>query len=130
MGTDERRTYSDLAPLVVGGLSDALVGRSHDGAQIVTVFHYGAVDIDPKHLVVWILVDGPRSDEVPEWLSVSPLLQESLRPEYPDYAWLLSVRAEVVSAFEERGWPDASAISVMVDSEPRVAAGGGWFYFK
>src|SRR5262249_19906203 len=79
MGTDERRNYSDLAQLVVGGLLDALVGRSHDGAQIVTVFHYGAVDIDPKHLVVWILLDGPRSDEVPEWLSVGPLLRESLR---------------------------------------------------
>jgi hypothetical protein len=81
-------------------------------------------------LVVWILFDGPRSDEVPEWLSVSPLLLESLRPEYPDYDWLLSVRPEVVSAFEERGWPNPSAISVNVESEPRVAAGGGWFYFK
>ena len=86
MGFDERRNYSDLAQLGVGGLADALVGRSQHGAQIVTVFHYGAVDIDPKHLVVWILLDGPRSDEVPEWLSVSPLLLESLRPEYPDYA--------------------------------------------
>jgi hypothetical protein len=96
----------------------------------VTVFHYGAVDINPKYLVVWILLDGPRSDEVPEWLSVSPVLLESLRPEYPDYDWLLSVRAEVVSAFEEHDWPNASAISVNVESEPRVAASGGWFYFK
>ena len=130
MGADDRRGYSDLAQRVVDRLSDALVGRCHDGAQIVTVFHYGAVDIDPKYLIVWILLDGPRTDEVPEWLSVSPLLLESLRPEYPDYDWLLSVRGEVVSAFEERDWPNASAISVNVESEPRVAAGGGWFYFK
>lgn len=85
------------------------------------VFCYGAVDIDPKHLVVWILLDGPRSDEVPEWLSVNPLRSESLRPEYPDYEWLLLARAEIVSAFEERGWPAASAISVMVESAAR-----GW----
>lgn len=39
------------------------------------------------------------------------------------------LKAEIVALFRRSGWP-TDEITVMVDSEHRVASGGGWHYFR
>lgn len=119
-----------MAARLVKGLARQLKGREHDGVRVATVFHYGAVDIDPKNLIVWVLLEGRPDDEIPAWLDLSPTLRTSLRPEHVDYDWLLGIRSEIQRAFRDAGWPDPAGPDVAVDSEHRVDAGGGWNYFR
>ncbi|MBD7998654.1 hypothetical protein [Oerskovia gallyi] len=118
-----------LAEKVMRRLNRTLRGREHDGLKVVALLHYGAVDIDPRHLVVWILLGGKPDDQIPAWLRVSPLLIESLRPTTIDYTWLLALRSEVQGAFRAARWADLDNIAVMVDSEHRVAT-SGFDYFR
>ncbi|GCE77095.1 hypothetical protein [Cellulomonas biazotea] len=119
-----------LASKVVRRVGRRLTGRERDGVRVAMVFHYGAVTLDPKHLVVWLLLDGRPSDELPEWLAVTPTLLPSLRPESVDYEWLLALRTEICDAFRDAGWPDPDGVDVLVDSAERVKAHGGWNYFR
>ncbi|MFF3328710.1 hypothetical protein ACFYWX_03965 [Streptomyces sp. NPDC002888] len=82
---------------------------------------YGAVDLDPGHLVVWVLLNGP-AEHIPTWhLSSS---EEEAGEDFQD------LRRLVVQAFEEVGWPNASAVTVGFESAERVAAEGGFHYFR
>lgn len=127
--TDRER--SGTANDVMNRVRRSLVGRERDGVAVAVVTHYGAVDTDARHLVVWLLLVGRPDDQLPEWLVLSPDLTPRQRPPHVDYAWLLELRAEVVRAFAGVGWPDPDGISVQVDSKHRVdAAGGNWNYFR
>ncbi len=118
-----------LAKKVMRRLIRSLRGREHDGLKVVALLHYGAVDIDPRHLVVWMLLDGRPDDQIPAWLRVSPLLIESLRPTDIDYSWLLDLRSEVQEAFRKARWVDPDNVTVMVDSAHRVER-SGFNYFR
>lgn len=130
-GRDPFPENSPLADMIMKSVSRALHGREHDGLWIVEVLHYGAVWIDPKYLVVWLLLEGRPDDEIPAWLTITPDLLPSMRPEQVDYDWLLGLRSEVHKAFQDGGWPSADGPTVCVDSRHRVAEGGGpWSYFR
>jgi len=96
--------------------------------KVTTVFHYGAVDIDTKHLVVWVLLDGASPDDLPTWWS-SDGTSRGTSDEMCD-SWLRSIAATVRHRFVEAGWPDADHVTVLFDADERVEEGGGFFYFK
>jgi len=118
------------AARAVGSARKALVGLESNGVHVASVFHYGAVDIDPKHLVVWVLLSGRPDDELPAWLRVTPGLLPGLRPKGIDFDWLLGLREVVVRELAKRRWPSGDVVDVMVDSEHRVESSGGWNYFR
>lgn len=120
----------EMAQRVIGQVSTSVVGRELDGVTVAAVFWYGAVDIDPRHLVVWVLLSGKPADQLPKWLMMTPRLPRHLRPQHVDYDWLLGLHAEIVTAFAAVGWPDPENIAVNVDSAHRVEAAGGWSYFR
>jgi hypothetical protein len=93
-----------------------------------SVFWYGAVDIDRKHLVVWVLLAGSPS-RLPAWYFPS---KERADREYDAdlLAEIGRMRETIVACFSREGWPDAERIDVGFDSETRVTDGGGWHYFK
>ena len=106
-----------------------LVGLESDGVRVASVFHYGAVDIDPKHLVVWVLLSGRPDEELPTWLLVTPTLLPDLRPKGIDFDWLLGLRQAIMRELADRQWPTA-LVRVIIDSEHRVQTNGGWNYFR
>lgn len=122
--------YPRRANRAVRRATRALVGLESDGLRVESVFHYGAVAIDPSNLVVWLLLSGKSDDEMPEWLHVTPQLEPELRPEGIDFDWLLHLRSLVVHEFERVSWPDPEAVDVMAESEHRVHTQGGWNYFR
>lgn len=102
--------------------------RKANPALVEYVFCYGAVDIDPSHLVVWVLLKGPQGN-LPRWFfpsghratdeaSACGLLHE-----------LYHLAGVVRQAFEDAGWP-RSEVQVGFDSDERVGGEGGWHYFK
>jgi hypothetical protein len=102
---------------------------SHHTARFSSVFAYGAVDIDPQHLVVWVmLADDP--DEVPVWYFPEPDQAGPAQYGAQLLAEIDSMRSVVVDCFSVEGWPDANRIRVGFDSAVRVDAEGGWRYFK
>lgn len=89
---------------------------------------YGAVDIDRKHLVVWVLLAGSPS-RLPAWYFPSKDRTDSqYAPEL--LAEIERMRETVVGCFDREGWPDAEGVDVGFDSDARVADGGAWHYFK
>ena len=106
------------------------------GSSVENVFHYGAVDIDQDHLVVWVLLKGP-ADTLPEWYfpgSPDPELQWHHQKTKAGVAEELlttvdEIHAAVVEIFRGH-WPDADNISIGFDSGERVADNGGFLYFK
>jgi len=90
-------------------------------ARFSAAFWYGAVDLDPAHLVVWILLtDDPEA--LPEWL-----FPDRHRPVDEGIA---RMRDLVVAGLAREGWPDADHARIGFESDARVAAGGGWHYFR
>lgn len=98
-------------------------------ARVASVMHYGAVDIDPKHLVVWVLLDGAPDDRLPEWFSPDDRVQRE-RLDARLVSWTEELRAAVRSELARGGWPQADTADVMFDSAHRVEANGGFHYFK
>lgn len=96
------------------------------------MFHYGAVDINPVHLVVWILLSGAPPDQTPYWY----FGDGSNAPEdlggctEASLAELAKIRQEVRQVLGACKWPDADHVRVGFDSAERVKDGGGWDYFR
>lgn len=93
-----------------------------------SVFHYGAVDLDPKHLVVWVLLTGVPQDDLPAWWAPEIEVPTGADPDLAE--WMRGIAAAVRNKFESVDWPDGNQVRVMFDSAERVAQGGGWSYFK
>jgi hypothetical protein len=106
--------------------------ESFGSIRVAACFHYGAVDIDPRHLVVWVLLRGEIDEKLPEWFFLDnyqddPKQSRRLGPDLVE--WLERLRACIRREFQQRGWPRAEDIHVGFDSEDRVADGGGFHYF-
>ncbi|APR82849.1 Hypothetical protein A7982_08198 [Minicystis rosea] len=96
------------------------------------MFWYGAVDIAPEHLVIWVLLQNELGARVPPWFvfddtdryqkmadAMDSLLLEKLR----------RMRQAVHEALKESGWT-SDMPHVGFEWEQRVKEGGGFFYFK
>ena len=119
--------WEAVATRVVARTSTRLVGQRYAGLTISSVFHYGAVDIGTQHLVVWVLVSGSRSEELPGWWSPGAATDRPLPSGWE--GWLTSVRDVVREELAADAWPDAGAASVLFDSEERVGR-IGFDYFR
>lgn len=108
----------------------ALLGTVGPKVEVESVFWYGAVDIDPAHLVVWILLSGRPDAELPTWCFPDRgIIGENASLDAELIAWIQEARRIVVEKFATVGWPSAATISVGFDSLSRVDAQGGWRYF-
>jgi hypothetical protein len=101
---------------------------------IHSVFGYGAIDIDPRHLVVWVMLKG-RPEDIPArafppngpvW-HLDPARTAKQRELIPT---IVAMAGIVRECFRDVGWPDAHNVSVGFDSDERVERFGGWTYFK
>jgi hypothetical protein len=113
----------DISAAVVDRLRKRLVGERRGEFRVEACIHYGAVDIDPRHLVVWLLLAGAPDDELPEWLSPVAPVDHPGRNQHFDpalLAWLEDLRRAVRAEFEAAAWPDARNVDVLFDSEHRV----------
>lgn len=122
-----------LAATVVDRVRRRLVGEQSGKFRVEALIHYGAVDIDPKYLVVWVLLAGAADDELPEWLNPGAQIDHPERNQQLDpslLGWLEDLRRAVRDEFEAASWPSAGDIDVLFDSEHRVREGGGFWYFK
>jgi len=124
----------EIAETAVTRAGQLLQGRAVDGvdAQVAAVFWYGAVDINPKHCVVWVILRGPGSADIPPWYMVGESVRvvpgaSSMKEE--TVLCLEAMTAEVHRAFREQSWKWVEP-SVGFESDERVQAGGGWQYFK
>jgi len=124
-------SLAETAQRVVDEARAVLVGSERGGVHLETLFHYCAVDIDPQHLVVWILLSGKPDDQLPEWVKVDQGLSEESQSCQIDYQWLTELRGEIVRRFAAANWPMPERIdAVYADSSHRVKTHGGWFYFR
>lgn len=102
-------------------------------AKVDYLFWYGAVEIDPKHCVVWIILSGRDSELVPA--NLNPVRDEkSLRRarehlSAEDCKWLDELAAVVEEEFRACGW-DWQTPRVGIESAERVKRGGGFDYFR
>jgi hypothetical protein len=126
--------FRAIADEAVQRVRSDLVGSHIAGTSVDGVFWYGAIDLDPVHLVVWILLSSADDGELPEWF-FGPGDGGIVEPPNDRLdAELLSAMAEIQTAvrrqFAARGWPAPETARVGFDSSARVAASGGWSYFK
>jgi len=100
------------------------------GNLVAEVFHYGAVNIDTRNLVVWVILSLPPN-VLPEWCfnpAAEALLGGVGAPDLR--ATLLDMQTRVRSWFARHSWPEPDHVRVGFESDERVRAGGGWAYFK
>lgn len=109
-----------------------LSGTTRGPFRIDSVSWYGAVEIDPRNLVVWVLLSGAPDEQLPKWYfpvagqlaGLQDHLDVSLR------AWLDENREAVHEAFVDVAWPAPDTVRVGFDSTHRVESEGGYAYFK
>jgi hypothetical protein len=97
--------------------------------RISSVFAYGAVELDPKYLVVWVLLAGDP-DAIPVWYFPGSEDAEPAQCSAELLAEIDTMRALVVETFSRADWPDAEHIQVGFESDARVKAQGGLLYFR
>jgi hypothetical protein len=122
-----------VADEMVEGARAVVIGRkcpsgSLRDVEVTTIFYYGAVEIDTRHLTIWVLLEGAPPGELPTWWS-----PESSAPGSSDAecdSWLRGLATEIRSLLNAVDWPDGSHATVLFDSDERVREGGGFFYFK
>src|SRR4051812_11708574 len=101
------RDWRALADDVGASLSQQLVRSAHGRITIDSVMWYGAVEVDTKHLVVWLLLGGADDHELPA--RFSPADGEwSADPQQTDLdpgllTWMRRLRDEVREALAARG---------------------------
>jgi hypothetical protein len=102
-------------------------------AKVDYLLWYGAVDIDPKYCVVWIVLSGPDTELIPAMLmpvsdeKSKRRASEHLSPK--DCLWLEELTAAVVEEFRACGW-EWQTPSIGIESAERVKRGGGFNYFR
>ena len=102
-------------------------------AKVDYLLWYGAVDIDPKHCVVWILLNGPESQHVPAMLM--PVREEKSQRRareklsVKDCQWLEELAVVVEGEFSASGWKWPTP-NIGIESSERVKLGGGFHYFR
>jgi hypothetical protein len=112
---------------------ERLVGTRLGSITVDSVFHYGAVDIDPRHLVVWVLLSGADDDALPEWLFIdsSGIEQSQAKRLDPQLvSRLVEVQSVVRQELDTAEWPSATHVRVGFDRSHRVETAGGLHYFK
>jgi hypothetical protein len=67
----------DLAERTVAQSRDLLLAERLGDVRVDACFYYGAVEINPRHLVVWILLAGAPDSELPEWFTPEVITQRS-----------------------------------------------------
>lgn len=97
--------------------------------RVHSCFYYGAVDINPKHLVVWVILAGAPDEDLPKWSTPeAAVLSGDLDPSL--VSWMGHLRQIVRDQFTVAQWPGSQNVQVLFDSEHRVRENGGWEYFK
>ncbi len=76
-------------------------------AKVSYLLWYGAVEINPRHCVVWIILSGPDSERIPAQLTLSDensvhQARESLTES--DFHWIIDVAQVVEDEFRACGW--------------------------
>lgn len=123
----------DLASQVVERVKEHLAGEHAGRVRVETCIHYGAVDISPKYLAVWVLLAGAPDEELPEWFKPGAPIEHPARNRRLDpslVVWLEHLRQVVRGQFAAAQWPESGQVDVLFDSEHRVREGGGFWYFK
>ncbi|GAA2801337.1 hypothetical protein [Crossiella cryophila] len=115
----------ESAGVLLGQARTVLLERWGD--LVEAVFSYGAVEVDPAHLTVWVLLKG-QADGLPEWYQPHRQSRPAGLP-----AELLdtvdAMRAAVVDCFRDH-WPDPDGLRIGFDSAERVRDNGGYQYFR
>jgi hypothetical protein len=125
--------WRSIADEALAAAEETLVGRSHGAVAVESLLWYGAVEIDTRHAVVWVLLSAPDDEVLPRWFSPAEGTwsgdpqQAALDPE--TLSWMREVQNEARSEFTRRGWPSTPTLAVMFDSHARVRA-RGWQYFN
>ncbi len=120
------------AEAAINASSEILKGATRGPYTVDEVFWYGDVDIDTRHLVVWVLLSGASDDKLPKWYfpvdgqlaAIQDHLDIALR------GWLDEMRETLRHEFTKVDWPHADSVRVGFDSSHRAQAEGGWTYFK
>jgi len=100
--------------------------------EVASIFCYGAVEIDPKYLTIWVILCGPSERIVPEWYTIDKFPKDEAKTLALDpqvVSFFKDLRSEILGLLKEEGWTYADPF-VGFESGQRVSDGGGWHYFK
>lgn len=123
--------WESRASLAVERARRSLFGSVGAGTRVDMVFWYGAVDIDPAHLVVWVMLWGASpTTTCPPGTSHRAMTEENAHLTQGLVDWIAELTRVVQKEFAAVRWPDPNGIRVGLDRSHRVELGGGWHYFK
>lgn len=104
----------ELEPLIQRAMG-RVRGAAPSAPKIVDAMFYGAIGIDPKHLVVWYIFARDRDKQRAESDGLTVALERNTR-----------------AALRDEGYPDAGVdqMQVAFASNEEIARGGGWDFFR